>query len=120
MMLMWEMPHQSSSILTELTLENDNISGMRFGTCWTMTFIEPSNSEWSSPCILVPKADGGYRFCTDYRKVNAVTRTDSYPIPRIDDCIDRVGKATYVSKFDLLKGYWEIPLTERAGKSRYS
>ncbi|KAJ8026574.1 hypothetical protein HOLleu_31450 [Holothuria leucospilota] len=78
--------------------------------------IEPSNSEWSSPCILVPKPDGGYRFCTDYRKVNAVTRTDSYPIPRIDDCIDRIGKATYVSKFDLLKGYWEIPLTERARK----
>ncbi|KAJ8032010.1 hypothetical protein HOLleu_25409 [Holothuria leucospilota] len=78
--------------------------------------IEPSNSEWSSPCILVPKPDGGYRFCTDYRKVNAVTRTDSYPIPRIDDCIDRIGKAAYVSKFDLLKGYWEIPLTERARK----
>ncbi|KAJ8040186.1 hypothetical protein HOLleu_14412 [Holothuria leucospilota] len=78
--------------------------------------IEPSNSEWSSPCILVPKPDGGYRFCTDCRKVNAVTRTDSYPIPRIDDCIDRIGKATYVSKFDLLKGYWEIPLTERARK----
>ncbi|KAJ8019449.1 hypothetical protein HOLleu_41054 [Holothuria leucospilota] len=78
--------------------------------------IEPSYSEWSSPCILVPKPDGGYRFCTDYRKVNAVTRTDSYPIPRIDDCIDRIGKATYVSKFDLLKGYWEIPLTERARK----
>ncbi|KAJ8026619.1 hypothetical protein HOLleu_31507 [Holothuria leucospilota] len=51
-----------------------------------------------------------------YREVNAVTRTDSYPIPRIDDCIDRIGKATYVSKFDLLKGYWEIPLTERARK----
>ncbi|KAJ8035316.1 hypothetical protein HOLleu_22499 [Holothuria leucospilota] len=78
--------------------------------------IEPSNSEWSSPCILVPKPDGGYRFCTDYRKVNAVTKTDSYPIPHIDDCIDRIGKATYVSKFDLLKGYWEIPLTERARK----
>ncbi|KAJ8045955.1 hypothetical protein HOLleu_09080 [Holothuria leucospilota] len=78
--------------------------------------IEPSNSEWSSPCILVPKPDSGYRFCTDYRKVNAVTRTDSYPIPRIDDCIDRIGKATYVSKFDLLKGYWEILLTERAQK----
>ena len=74
-------------------------------------FIEPSNSDWSSPCILVPKPDGAYRLCTDYRKVNGVTKTDSFPIPRIDDCI---GKAKYVTKFDLLKGFWQIPLTDNA------
>ena len=77
-------------------------------------FIEPSNSEWSSPCILVPKPDGTYRLCTDYRKVNGVTKTDSFPIPRIDDCIDKIGKAKYVTKFDLLKGFWQIPLTDNA------
>lgn len=76
--------------------------------------IEPSVSAWSSPCILVPKADGGIRFCTDFRKVNTLTRDDSYPIPRIDDCIDQVGKAKYVTKIDMLKGYWQIPMTERA------
>ncbi|KAK3106890.1 hypothetical protein FSP39_002127 [Pinctada imbricata] len=76
--------------------------------------IEPSNSDWSSPCILVPKPDGTYRLCTDFRKVNSVTKTDSYPIPRIDDCIDKIGSAKFVSKFDLLKGYWQVPLTERA------
>lgn len=54
-------------------------------------FIEHSNSSWSSPCILVPKPDGSYRFCTDFRKVNAITKTDSYPIPRIEDCIDKIG-----------------------------
>ena len=77
-------------------------------------FIEPSQSNYSSPCILVPKPDGTYRMCTDYRKVNSVTKSDSFPIPRIDDCIDKVGKAKYVTKFDLLKGFWQIPLTERA------
>ena len=77
-------------------------------------FIEPSNSSWSSPCILVPKPDGSYRMCTDYRKVNSVTKTDTFPIPRMDDCIDKVGKARYVSKFDLLKGFWQVPLTDRA------
>ena len=77
-------------------------------------FIEPSKSNWSSPCILVPKPDGSYRMCTDYRKVNTLTKTDSFPIPRIDDCIDRVGKAKYVTKFDLLKGFWQVPLTDRA------
>jgi len=76
--------------------------------------VEPSSSQWSSPSILVPKPDGSYRFCTDFRRVNAVTKTDSFPIPRIDDCIDRIGHARYISKFDLLKGYWQVPLTERA------
>jgi len=76
--------------------------------------IEPSSSEWSSPCVLVPKPDGSYHFCTDLRRLNAVTVTDSYPIPRIDDCIDRIGPAKFVSKLDLLKGYWQVPLTERA------
>ena len=76
--------------------------------------IESSKSNWSSPCILVPKPDGSYRLCTDYRKVNTVTKTDTYPIPRIDDCIDKIGNARYVSKFDLLKGFWQVPLTERA------
>ena len=76
-------------------------------------FIKPSNSCWSSPCILVPKPDGSYRMCTDYRKVNSVTKTDSFPIPQMDDCIDKVGKAKYVTKFDLLKGFWQVPLTDR-------
>jgi hypothetical protein len=76
--------------------------------------IEKSRSDWSSPCILVPKSDGSYRFCTDFLKVNSVTKSDVYPIPRIEDCIDKVGVAKYVSKFDLLKGYWQVPLTERA------
>ena len=76
--------------------------------------IEPSNSDWSSPCILVPKPDGTYRLCTDFTKVNSFTKTDSYPIPRIDDCIDKIGIAKFFSKVDLLKGYWQVPLTERA------
>ena len=67
--------------------------------------IEPSGSDWSSPIVLVPKPDGSTRVCVDYRKVNAVTKADSYPIPRIEDCLDRIGSAKYVSKFDLLKGY---------------
>ena len=76
--------------------------------------IEASSSEWSSPCVLVPKPDGTYRFCTDFRQVNKVTKSDSYPIPRVDDCVDRVGDAKFVSKLDLLKGYWQVPLTTRA------
>ena len=76
--------------------------------------IELSYSEWSSPVLLVPKADSTWRLCVDFRKVNSVTKTDSHPIPRVDDCIDQIGHAKYVSKFDMLKGYWQVPLTERA------
>ena len=72
--------------------------------------VKPSQSQWSSQCVLVPKADGSYRSCTDFRRVNAVIKSDSYPLPRIDDCIDSIGHAQYVTKFDLLKGYWQVPL----------
>lgn len=75
-----------------------------------------SQSPWSSPCLLVPKSDGSYRFCTDYRKVNSLTKPDSFPLPRLEDCVDRVGSARYVTKLDLLKGYWQVPLTPRASE----
>ncbi len=70
-----------------------------------------SYSPWSSPCLLVPKKDGTFRFCTDFRKVNAVTVPDSYPLPRMEDCVDNIGSACFVSKLDMLKGYWQVPLT---------
>ena len=95
-------PHKSDVMRQEISYMLDN------------GIIEPSNSNWASPCVLVPKPDGSYRFCTDFRKVNTVTKTDSYPIPRMDDCIDKIGKAKYITKCDLLKGYWCVPLSERA------
>ena len=75
---------------------------------------EPSASAWSSPCLLVGKSDSSLRFCTDYRRVNSVTKPDCFPLPRTDDCVDRVGATVYVSKFNMLKGYWQVPLTARA------
>ena len=74
-------------------------------------FIEPSQSDWSSPCICMPKPDGIFGMCTDYIKVNFVTKTDSFPVPRMDDCIDNIGQAKYVTKLDLLKEFWQISLT---------
>ncbi|KAL1279156.1 hypothetical protein QQF64_025829 [Cirrhinus molitorella] len=74
----------------------------------------PSCSSWASPCLLVKKPDSTYRFCTDYRKLNAITKPDAFPLPRMEDCVDQVGTANFVSKIDLLKGYWQVPLTPRA------
>ena len=62
----------------------------------------------------MPKPDKSYRFRTDFRKVNSATKSDTYPIPRIVDCIDHIVNVVYISKFDLLKGYWHISLTDRA------
>ena len=67
--------------------------------------IEQSQSSWACPCVLVPKPDGSIRYCTNYRKVNVLSKTDSFLIPMMEDCID----LTY-----LLKEYWCVPLTERA------
>ena len=75
---------------------------------------EPSNSSWASPCLLVTKPDSTFRPCTDFRKVNNVTKPDVFPLPRMEDCVDQVGAAKYVSTFDLLKGYWQVPLSPRA------
>ena len=63
---------------------------------------------------MVPKHDGRFRFCTDFRKVNDKTKSDSFLILRIADCIDQIGNAKFVSTFDMLNGYWQVPLTRRA------
>ncbi|XP_069186505.1 uncharacterized protein [Procambarus clarkii] len=76
--------------------------------------IVPSSSPWSSPILLVPKPGKRYRFCIDYRQVNKVTVADTYPLPRVEECLDAIGKARYLTKFDLFKGYWQVPLTEKA------
>ncbi|XP_069176776.1 uncharacterized protein [Procambarus clarkii] len=76
--------------------------------------IAPSSSPWSSPILLVPKPGKKYRLCIDYRQVNKVTVADTYPLPRVEECLDAIGKARYLTKFDLFKGYWQVPLTEKA------
>ena len=76
--------------------------------------IRRAYSEWSSPVTLQPKPDGRVRLCGDFRKVNTLSKTDTYPLPRVDDSVDRIGAATYITKVDLMKGYWQVPLTDRA------
>ena len=72
--------------------------------------IEPSSSEWASPIVLVNKKDGTLRLCIDYRRLNAESQMDAYPMPRIDDLIDRLGKAMFLTTLDLTRGYWQVPM----------
>ncbi|KAK7939317.1 hypothetical protein WMY93_002643 [Mugilogobius chulae] len=71
--------------------------------------IEPSNSEWCSPVVIVLKKDGSLRICIDFRKINAVSEFDAYPMPRIDELLERIGRAQYITTLDLCKGYWQVP-----------
>ena len=74
--------------------------------------IEPSDSPWASPVVLVPKKDGTTRFCVDYRRLNDKTVTDAYPMPRVDELLDRIARGRYLTTIDLCKGYWQIPLAK--------
>ena len=76
--------------------------------------MKPSTSPWASPVILVPKRDGTSRFCIDYRRLNAITTKDVYPLPRIDDILDTLGEAKYFSSLDLASGYWQVELAPDA------
>ena len=67
-------------------------------------------SEWASPIVLVKKKDGTWRFCCDYRKLNNVTKKDSYPLKRMDDILMSMGKAKYFSSLDLQSGYHQVAI----------
>ncbi|KAI2666719.1 Retrovirus-related Pol polyprotein [Labeo rohita] len=83
--------------------------------------IEPSRSPWSSPIVMVPKPDGTLRFCNDFRRLNEVSEFDGYPMPRVDELLDRLGRARYISTLDLTKGYWQVPLSpEDKAKTAFS
>uniref|UniRef100_A0A5S6Q9H7 RNA-directed DNA polymerase n=1 Tax=Trichuris muris TaxID=70415 RepID=A0A5S6Q9H7_TRIMR len=74
--------------------------------------IEQSHSPWAFPVVMVRKKDGAWRFCVDYRKLNAVTVRDVHPLPRVDDVLDRLGESRYFSKLDLRSGYWQLEVEE--------
>lgn len=75
-------------------------------------YIQPSKSPYGAPVLFVKKKDGSMRLCVDYRALNAVTVKNSYPLPKIDELLDRLHGATVFSKLDLAQGYHQVRVAE--------
>ena len=75
--------------------------------------IRESWSAWASPVTLAGKKSGKYRFCIDYRKLNAVTKPDAYPLPRIDELLEKYETAKWFTSLDLSAGYHQIEMEEQ-------
>ena len=74
--------------------------------------IEPSNSEWAFPIVMVKKKDGSLCFRVDYRRLKSVVTTDAYPMPSVDELIDRLGNAKFIPTLDLTRRYCLVPMEE--------
>eukprot|EP00741_Cyanophora_paradoxa_P015154 tig00020849_g14625.t1 len=72
--------------------------------------IEPSQAAYGSPVVLAPKKDGTWRFCVDYRRLNQITERDVFPLPRIDDQLERLRGSMVFSTADATAGFWQLPL----------
>ena len=76
--------------------------------------IEESVSPWGAPVVLVKKKDEFLRFCIDYRRLNEQADLDAYLMPRIEELIDRLGGAQYLTTIDIVRGYWQVPMADKA------
>ena len=76
--------------------------------------IRPSASPWGFPVLFVKKPNGKWRMCIDYRALNELTVKNGYPLPRIQELLDRVGKANVLTKIDLASGYWQVRMDENS------
>uniref|UniRef100_A0A5S6Q6P2 RNA-directed DNA polymerase n=1 Tax=Trichuris muris TaxID=70415 RepID=A0A5S6Q6P2_TRIMR len=74
--------------------------------------IEKSVSPWASRVVPVRKRDGTLRLCVDYRALNAVTKKDAYPLPRIDEALDAMQGSVWFSTLDLMSGFWQVELED--------
>ena len=69
--------------------------------------IEHSTFQWASPFVIVPKNDGSLRMTVNYKKLNAVSIVGKWPLPRIDEVLDALGKGKVYSTFDLMSGFFQ-------------
>lgn len=76
--------------------------------------VRESESDYASPVLLVHKKNGEPRLCIDYRRLNTQTVKDNYPLPQIDDQLDRLANGIYFCSLDLRAGYYRLPIAENS------
>ena len=93
-------------------LSNEKLAAAKteFDNLLQQGLIRPSKSPWASPLHMVPKADGSWRPCGDYRRLNAITKPDRYPVPHLSSLKSKLHGATVFSKLDLLRAFHQIPM----------
>ena len=74
--------------------------------------IRESCSPYASPVVIVRKPNGDIRLCVDYRHLNAKTRKDAYPLPRIEEALKSLKGAKFFSTLDLAHGFHQIPVAK--------
>ena len=79
-------------------------------TMLEMGVVRTSTSPYASPIVMVKKMDGSNRMCVDFRKLNKITEVDPEPMTTAEDLFQRLSGKKYLSKIDLTKGYWQIPV----------
>ena len=104
-----EPPHKSPYRLSNAEMEELR---NQVETLLEQGWIRPSSSPYGSPVIFVPKKNGQWRMCIDYRALNKITVKNRYPLPRIEELLDRLHGARYFSKIDLHSGYHQIRVRE--------
>ena len=92
--------------------EKLEVARSEFQKMMDLGIIRPSSSAWASPLHVVPKANGGWRPCGDYRRLNMVTKDDRYPLPHIHSFSAVTHAAKFFSVLDLVRGYHQIPMAE--------
>ena len=98
----FKIPYRRLPLAKKALAEGEIVKQLKQGV------IVPSSSPWSSPVNMTTKKDGTIRFCIDYRKLNGLTKKNSYPLPRIDETLDSLGGNAWFCTLDLQSGYWQI------------
>jgi len=106
-------PRPVASRYRRLDPEKLEIARAEFAELEKQGIVRRSSSSWSSPLHMVPKADGSWRPCGDYRRLNLVTVPDMYPPPHMEDLSARLAGKVIFSKLDLRKGYYQVPVAEK-------
>ena len=99
----YRMPHSRKEIVEKLVEE-----------MVSQGVVSPSASPYNSPLILVPKKDGKFRPCVDFRSLNSITVPDRFPLPVLSEVLNGLGGKKVFSTLDLLSGFWQVPLAEES------